>query len=305
MQVSPPFKWPIEQMLTLCTTLLLPEFDGAIAKSTVRRPATQRAFIKEVGRQTQVLKLQGFLFFGTFSAVEDEIRRLLDVAVWEHNPIRFLILDLWFVLSSHSCAEILDLRLTSPPDAPRFTRMVYGLDFSSAEAFVRIQRLLAAKGVVLIFCGAHPEGAVGKALQAVELWSDEAEGNVQVFDTLNDALEWTENAYLYVLSQRLPAASATDLVAFTGLSGLPSTPHLNASRKHRRLISRSLRSDLTLRSVSRTRTRLDAGTSPKPETRRSSRTRTTPTLPRPSTTTFSPPGSSLTGRPSLRRCRCS
>lgn len=93
--------------------------------------------------------------------------------------------------------------------------MVYGLDFSSAEAFVRIQRLLAAKGVVLIFCGAHPEGAVGKALQAVELWSDEAEGNVQVFDTLNDALEWTENAYLYILSQRLLAASATDLVAFT------------------------------------------------------------------------------------------
>lgn len=94
-------------MLTSCITLPLPEFDGAIAKSTVRRPATQRAFIKEVGRQTQVLKLQGFLFFGTFSAVEDEIRRLLDVAVWEHNPIRFLILDLWFVLSSHSCVETL------------------------------------------------------------------------------------------------------------------------------------------------------------------------------------------------------
>lgn len=75
--------------------------------------------------------------------------------------------------------------------------MVYGLDFSSAEAFVRIQRLLAAKGVVLVFCGAHPEGAVGKALQAVELWSPEdSDGQVQVMDTLNDALEWTENAYL-------------------------------------------------------------------------------------------------------------
>jgi hypothetical protein len=30
------------------------------------------------------------VFFGTITRVEDEIRRLLDIAAWQHNPIRFL-----------------------------------------------------------------------------------------------------------------------------------------------------------------------------------------------------------------------
>lgn len=130
---------------------------------------------------------------------------------------------------------------------------VHGLDFSSAEAFVRIQRLLEAKDVTLIFCGgsyitqillsvvdesqhnAHvrwfspsifqlllmglsspfmmlskpsislivlpllPHRVVGKALQGVDLWAYEDsydEKVIQVFENLNSALEWTENAYL-------------------------------------------------------------------------------------------------------------
>lgn len=109
------------------------------------------------------------VFFGTISLVEDEIRKLLDLAKWQHNPIRFLIIDFGFV---------------------------HGLDFSSAEAFVRVQRLLVAKDVLLILCGAAPNGLVGTALQGVGLWSDLDDSRVEVFDALNDALEWTENAYL-------------------------------------------------------------------------------------------------------------
>ncbi len=101
--------------------------------------------------------------------MEDEIRKLLDVAEWEHSPVRFIICD--------------------------FT-LVGGLDFSSAEAFVRVQRLLSQKDVLLIFCGADPEGLVGKALQAVDLWADMEGTRVEVFDGLNSALEWCENAYL-------------------------------------------------------------------------------------------------------------
>ncbi|OCF36928.1 vacuolar protein [Kwoniella heveanensis BCC8398] len=144
-------------------------FSGSTARSTVRRPRSQREFIHQVGSQTYVMKLQGFLFFGTISAVEAEIRKLLDLAKWQHNPIRFLIIDF---------------------------DLVHGLDFSSAEAFVRVQRLLAAKDVLLILCGASPNGLVGTALQAVDLWADREGTRVEVFDRLNDALEWTENAYL-------------------------------------------------------------------------------------------------------------
>ncbi|KAL1405410.1 hypothetical protein Q8F55_009041 [Vanrija albida] len=144
-------------------------FNGSTAKSTVRRPRPQRAFIQSVGSQTYVMKLQGFLFFGTINVVEDEIRNLLDHLAWENNPIRFLIIDF---------------------------ALVGGLDFSSAEAFVRTQRLLAAKDVVLILCGAEPHSPVGTALRAVDLWADQEGTRVEVFTTLNDALEWTENAYL-------------------------------------------------------------------------------------------------------------
>lgn len=109
------------------------------------------------------------VFFGTISVVEDEIRKLLDMAMWENHPIRFLIIDFY---------------------------LVAGLDFSSAEAFVRIQRLLAAKDVLLILCGADPHGLVGTALKGVDLWADQEGTRVEVFGGLNDALEWTENAYL-------------------------------------------------------------------------------------------------------------
>jgi len=43
-----------------------------------------------------------------------------------------------------------------------------------------------------VFCGQLPTSDVAIALQAVGLWS----GSVQTFATLNEALEWTENAYL-------------------------------------------------------------------------------------------------------------
>jgi SulP family sulfate permease len=144
-------------------------FTGSSAKSTVRRPRAQRAFIQNVGSQTMVMKLQGFLFFGTISVVEDEIRKLLDLAAWENHPIRFLIIDFY---------------------------RVAGLDFSSAEAFVRIQRLLAAKDVLLVLTGVDPHSHVGTALRAVDLWADQEGTRVEVFGSLNDALEWTENAYL-------------------------------------------------------------------------------------------------------------
>ncbi|ODN79912.1 hypothetical protein L202_03801 [Cryptococcus amylolentus CBS 6039] len=162
-------------------------FNGSTARSTVRRPKWQRSFIQQVGSQTYVMKLQGFLFFGTITTVEDEIRKLLDLAKWQHNPIRFLIID--------------------------FT-LVHGLDFSSAEAFVRVQRLLAVKDVLMIMCGAKPDGLVGTALRGVDLWADREGVRVEVFDALNDALEWTENAYLtaYFENQRLIECEASTRV---------------------------------------------------------------------------------------------
>ena len=87
------------------------------------------------------------------------MRTLVDCAVWQENPVRFLILDL---------------------------SLVAGVDMSAAEAFVRIQRLLAAKQVVLVFCGFAPETPIGRALRSVELLGMQG---VELFSTFNDALE--------------------------------------------------------------------------------------------------------------------
>jgi len=57
---------------------------------------------------------------------------------------------------------------------------------SSAEAFVRIYRLLVAKRVTLVFCGFTVESPIGKALRSVEVLG--ARG-VELFGTFNDAME--------------------------------------------------------------------------------------------------------------------
>ncbi|KAG9028683.1 hypothetical protein FRB95_006157 [Tulasnella sp. JGI-2019a] len=143
-------------------------YSGSSSTSAVRRPSAHREYLRAVGKQTAIMRLQGFLFFGTINHVEDTIRRLLDAANWEQQPIRFLIIDL---------------------------SLVGGLDMSSAEAFVRLHRLLVEKGIILIFCGMGFESAVAKALKAVDLWTDRAL-NVEIFEELNQAMEWSENAYL-------------------------------------------------------------------------------------------------------------
>lgn len=78
--------------------------------------------------------------------------------------------------------------------------MVTGVDFSAAEAFTRIQRVLSTKGVTLIFCGVSPDSDVGIALRSVGMWAEQ-ESRVEVFANLNSALEWTENEYLLQLYQ--------------------------------------------------------------------------------------------------------
>lgn len=127
--------------------------------STVRRPSAHRAYLREVSKQTTIVRLQGFLFFGTITNVEESIRSLVEGNSWRENPIRFLVADL---------------------------SLVYGVDMSAAEAFVRLQRLLSSRMVVLVFCGFRMDSAVGKSLNNVGLFDMEY---VECFEGYNDAIE--------------------------------------------------------------------------------------------------------------------
>ncbi|TIB63823.1 hypothetical protein E3P78_01586 [Wallemia ichthyophaga] len=165
-------------------------FNGQSLKSTVRRHAIQRSFLHRVGKQTQVMRLQGFLFFGTISVVEEMTREMLDAAQWDKNPLRFLILDL---------------------------RLVSGVDFSAAESFVRIARLLVARHVTLVLCGIEsPESNIGIALRSVGCWSDMEEFRLEVAKDLNDALEYVENSYLRGLYSHPASHKKYQTLALTG-----------------------------------------------------------------------------------------
>ncbi|GES60898.1 sulfate transporter family protein [Aspergillus terreus] len=144
-------------------------YSGKVASSTVRRPPIQQRFLKEAGQQTLIIKLGGYLFFGTIVDVENTMRGFIEEEAFNRRPIRFLILD--------------------------FSR-VYGLDFSAAEAFTRINRVLRKRHVQMTISGLDVEGEIGRSLQNVGLF--EPENGVQLFEDLNSALEFCENNYLKV-----------------------------------------------------------------------------------------------------------
>jgi SulP family sulfate permease len=161
-------------------------FSGEIAGSTVRRPPIQQQYLHEAGQQTLIMKLGGYLFFGTIVNVENTMRGLIEEEAFNRQPIRFLILD--------------------------FSR-VYGLDFSAAEAFTRINRVLRKRNVQTTISGLNVEGEVGKSLQNVGLF--EPESGVPIFEDLNSALEFCENDYLKIFYNRQEALSRTPIESST------------------------------------------------------------------------------------------
>lgn len=145
-------------------------YSGVVARSTVRRPPTQQHFLREIGRQTQVVKLAGYMFFGTIASVERWVRDLLEEQNFHEAPIRYLIVDF---------------------------RHVTGLDFSAAEAFTRMRRLLSVRNVQMIISGVDSSSEVGQGLRSVGVWAET--DVIQVFEDLNLALESCENEFLSAL----------------------------------------------------------------------------------------------------------
>ncbi|KAM6483998.1 sulfate transporter family-domain-containing protein [Trichoderma sp. SZMC 28011] len=186
-------------------------YDGEVVTSTVRRNPSQDNYLQQVGRQIYIMKLTGYLFFGTVVSVEAKIRALLDDHAFAQKPIKFLILDMWHVS---------------------------GLDYSAGEAFNTISRLLNNKGVSLILSGIDADSELGRSIRAVGLGS----GNIEVMllPDLNSALESCENELLKTLYARqeelnsakhttanldVPTTSAT-LASFDAPFNSPRRNHL-------------------------------------------------------------------------------
>ncbi|KAH7116399.1 sulfate transporter family-domain-containing protein [Dactylonectria macrodidyma] len=188
-------------------------YSGDVVTSTVRRNPSQYHYLHEVGRQIYIVKLTGYLFFGTIVSVEEKIRGLLEDSAFSKQPIKFLILDLW---------------------------RVTGLDYSAGEAFNTVSRLLDNKDVVLVLSGVDAESQLWRNLRAVGLGSDGIE--VLMLPNLNSALESCENELLktlYATQEELnslkrlsvqnldvPAAQSSALSSFDPPFNSPRRNHL-------------------------------------------------------------------------------
>ncbi|KAF4995101.1 hypothetical protein FDECE_12899 [Fusarium decemcellulare] len=174
-------------------------YSGDIVTSTVRRNPSQHHYLHEVGKQIYIVKLTGYLFFGTIVSVEEKIRNLLEDSTFAKHPIKFLILDMWHVT---------------------------GLDYSAGEAFNTISRLLDNKGVILVLSGVDSESQLGRNLRAVGLGNDGIE--VMMLPDLNSALESCENELLKTLYARQEELNSLRRISAQNLD-VPATKSSNFS----------------------------------------------------------------------------
>jgi len=187
-------------------------YSGTVARSTVRRHPTQQRFLREVGAQIEIIKLAGYMFFGTIASVETRVRSLLD----ERRTARFVIIDLFHVS---------------------------GIDFSAAEAFTRMQRLMAARGVEMVLSGVTRGGEIGNALRAVGVWGDDHASRL-VFETLNEALEFTENEFLKALYTPKRPKPTTCLDVPTPSNSIMDAVHPPVASPRRTLVQNAARTTL-------------------------------------------------------------
>lgn len=96
--------------------------DGRTLRSSVDRAATATHALNDLGQQILILRLQGYLFFGTVEQVIREVKALLNSPTGA--PCAVLILDF---------------------------RHVSGLDSAAVSGFVRICGLTEGRGVTVVF----------------------------------------------------------------------------------------------------------------------------------------------------------
>ena len=96
---------------------------GQTYHSNVDRPPAEREALRSMGAAVQILRVHGFLFFGSANGLLERIRERVGA-----GPLRFLVIDL---------------------------RRVTGVDSSTVVAFVKVIGLARADGFELVLTGAN------------------------------------------------------------------------------------------------------------------------------------------------------
>ena len=136
--------------------------NGRTCRSRVTRSGRQYQILAANGEQTQILQLQGYLFFGTAHGLFEQIREMVGRA--GQPPVRYLLLDF---------------------------RRVTGIDSTALLSFTKIKQLLQDRSIVLLLTQLKP--VVQKQFDTAGFL---AGGSVRFFADMDRGVEWCEEQIL-------------------------------------------------------------------------------------------------------------
>jgi sulfate permease, SulP family len=156
---------------------------GETYRSNVDRPPADRAALRQLGERVQILRVNGFVFFGAANGLLERIRTRV-----EAGPLRFLVIDL---------------------------RRATGVDSSAVVAFVKVIHLAEASGFELVLAGASDRVRAQLRRGGV----DEIEGLVWFEPDLDRGLQRSEDVLLAeaAVGETVPVESAQG----DGAHGMP------------------------------------------------------------------------------------
>jgi SulP family sulfate permease len=161
---------------------------GDTYHSNVDRPPGERAALRALGERVQILRVHGFVFFGTASGLLERIRKRV-----EAGPLRYLLLDF---------------------------RRVTGVDASAVVSFVKATQFARANRFELVFTGVS-EGVKNQLRRGGVVESD---GVVGFERDLDHGLQVAEDGLLEGAAQEVAAVATADgsVVAADGSVDTPA-----------------------------------------------------------------------------------
>lgn len=138
---------------------------GSEYRSNYIRPTSQEQFLSEQSNQIYIVKLQGFIFFGTANTLLTQVSEMIRTSQ-SRVPIRFIILDF---------------------------SLVRGIDFSSTLSFKKLRILAKKQKFKLLFTGLSPK--LMKALDQSSIL-EVTDLTIEVFEDIDRGFEWCENFLL-------------------------------------------------------------------------------------------------------------
>ncbi len=139
---------------------------GETHRSNVERPESQQELLQKKGGQIFILRLYGFLFFGSANTLFEKIRQHIDARRRGEEPVRYIVLDF---------------------------QLVKGLDSSAVLSFTKLEQLAQAKHMALVFT--NTSGNVHRRLVQAGFF-EAVDGVSYSFPDLDRGVEWCEDKIL-------------------------------------------------------------------------------------------------------------